>query len=61
MRHYDHTVNVLWVMEHFNAAGKYLEAVKSLPKQLEEVIGRNTCTHNIKEEFFSQTCGQMRN
>jgi len=24
MRHYDHTVNVLWVMAHFNAAAKYL-------------------------------------
>lgn len=24
MRHYDHTVNVLWVMAHYNAAGKYL-------------------------------------
>jgi tryptophan 2,3-dioxygenase len=28
MRHYDHTVNVLWVMEHFNAAGKYLDSGK---------------------------------
>jgi len=28
MRHYDHTVNVLWVMEHFNAARKYLESGK---------------------------------
>jgi tryptophan 2,3-dioxygenase len=24
MRHYDHTVNVTWVMAHYNAAGKYL-------------------------------------
>lgn len=24
MRHYDHTVNVKWVMEHYHAAGKYL-------------------------------------
>jgi tryptophan 2,3-dioxygenase len=24
MRHYDHTVNVKWVMAHYNAAGKYL-------------------------------------
>jgi tryptophan 2,3-dioxygenase len=24
MRHYDHTVNVSWVMAHYNAAGKYL-------------------------------------
>ncbi len=26
MRHYDHTVNVLWVMAHFNAAAKYLDS-----------------------------------
>lgn len=24
MRHYDHTVNVTWVMAHYHAAGKYL-------------------------------------
>ncbi|MBL4592455.1 MAG: tryptophan 2,3-dioxygenase [Flavobacteriales bacterium] len=28
MRHYDHTVNVLWVMDHLNAAKKYLESGK---------------------------------
>ncbi len=26
MRHYDHTVNVLWVMAHFDAAAKYLDS-----------------------------------
>ena len=26
MRHYDHTVNVLWVIEHYNAAKKYLDS-----------------------------------
>lgn len=26
MRHYDHTVNVKWVMHHLNAARKYLES-----------------------------------
>lgn len=26
MRHYDHTVNVLWVMAHFKAAAKYLNS-----------------------------------
>jgi len=26
MRHYDHTVNVLWVMAHYHAAQKYLSA-----------------------------------
>jgi tryptophan 2,3-dioxygenase len=25
MRHYDYTVNIKWVMAHYNAAGKYLE------------------------------------
>ena len=25
MRHYDHTVNVQWVMAHYNAASKYLQ------------------------------------
>lgn len=28
MRHYDHTVNVKWVMHHFHAAEKYLESGK---------------------------------
>ncbi|PCJ23674.1 MAG: tryptophan 2,3-dioxygenase [Flavobacteriales bacterium] len=28
MRHYDHTVNVLWVMAHLNAAAKYLNSGK---------------------------------
>ena len=26
MRHYDHTVNVLWVMAHYDAAAKYLDS-----------------------------------
>lgn len=26
MRHYDHTVNVMWVMSHYAAAGKYLDS-----------------------------------
>jgi tryptophan 2,3-dioxygenase len=30
MRHYDHTVNVLWVMAHLNAAGKYLNSGKTV-------------------------------
>jgi tryptophan 2,3-dioxygenase len=28
MRHYDHTVNITWVMGHLNAARKYLESGK---------------------------------
>ena len=26
MRHYDHTVNIDWVMHHYHAAGKYLDS-----------------------------------
>jgi tryptophan 2,3-dioxygenase len=26
MRHYDHTVNIDWVMHHYNAAAKYLDS-----------------------------------
>ena len=26
MRHYDHTVNIRWVMNHYTAAGKYLDS-----------------------------------
>lgn len=29
MRHYDHTVNVTWVMAHYNAAGKYLGSAEA--------------------------------
>jgi tryptophan 2,3-dioxygenase len=36
MRHYDHTVNVRWVMAHYHAAGKYLE---SGPKKVEATGG----------------------
>lgn len=32
MRHYDHTVNVRWVMAHYNAAGKYLNSGKEKAK-----------------------------
>lgn len=36
MRHYDYTVNVSWVMAHYNAAAKYLE---SGPKKAEATGG----------------------
>ena len=26
MRHYDHTVNINWVMHHYHAAAKYLDS-----------------------------------
>ena len=36
MRHYDHTVNVRWVMAHYNAAGKYLVSESG---EVEEATG----------------------
>ena len=38
MRHYDYTVNVKWVMAHYNAAGKYLGGSD---KELEATGGSN--------------------
>ena len=38
MRHYDYTVNVKWVMAHYNAAGKYLGGGE---KDLEATGGSN--------------------
>jgi len=32
MRHYDHTVNINWVMHHYNAAAKYLDSGKGNPE-----------------------------
>lgn len=37
MRHYDHTMNVRWVMAHYNAASKYL--VDSTTGEVEEATG----------------------
>lgn len=36
MRHFDHTVNVKWVMAHYNAAGKYLVSASG---KVEEATG----------------------
>jgi len=61
MRHYDYTVNVKWVMAHYNAAGKYLGGKE---KDLEATGGSswvNTCIQNIKKEFFILICGVKRN
>jgi tryptophan 2,3-dioxygenase len=32
MRHFDHTVNVKWVMEHYNTASKYLDGAQKKEK-----------------------------
>jgi tryptophan 2,3-dioxygenase len=53
MRHYDHTVNITWVMQHLNAK-KYIE---QSGKGDGEATGgsdwKNTCIQNIRGEFFS--------
>ena len=32
MRHYDHTVNVKWVMQHFHTASLYLDGANKVEK-----------------------------
>jgi len=51
MRHYDYTVNVKWVMAHYNAAGKYLGRKSKDLKQQEDLVGVNTCIQNTKDEY----------
>jgi hypothetical protein len=52
MRHFDHTVNITWVMQHLNVAIKYIEhSGKGTGERPEEVIGKNTCTLPAKDIF----------
>ena len=53
LRHYDHTVNVKWVMEHYNTASHYLESGKKKKKLPAEAIGKNTCIQNTNVGCFS--------
>ena len=39
MRHYDHTVNITWVMAHYNAANHYISGDKSSGKEIEATGG----------------------
>ena len=41
MRHYDHTVNITWVMAHYNAANHYISGDKSSGKEIEATGGRD--------------------
>jgi hypothetical protein len=59
MRHFDHTVNITWVMQHLNVAIKYIG--KGTGERPEEVIGKNTCTLNTSEGYFFQSYGALRN
>ena len=54
MRHFDHTVNVKWVMEHFNTASKYLDGAQKEEKATGGVTGKNICILSIKKEHFFQ-------
>ena len=60
MRHYDYTVNVKWVLAHYNAAGKYLGGGD---KDIEATGGSgvNTCIRNTNEESFSHIYGTKMN
>jgi tryptophan 2,3-dioxygenase len=51
MRHFDHTVNITWVMQHLNVAIKYIE---HSGKALEATGGsdwKNTCKIPAKDIF----------
>jgi tryptophan 2,3-dioxygenase len=52
MRHYDHTVNITWVMQHLNTAKKYIEQSKG---DGEATGGSDWKIHasKISEENFS--------
>jgi len=39
MRHYDYTVNITWVMAHYNAANHYISGDKSSGKEIEATGG----------------------
>ena len=39
MRHYDHTVNITWVMAHYNAANHYISGDNSSGKEIEATGG----------------------
>jgi tryptophan 2,3-dioxygenase len=56
--HFDHTVNITWVMQHLNVAIKYIEhGRRGWESRPEEVIGKNTCTLNTSEGYFFQSYG----
>jgi tryptophan 2,3-dioxygenase len=40
MRHYDHMVNITWVMGHLNAARKYIDSGQGTGEATEEAIGK---------------------
>jgi tryptophan 2,3-dioxygenase len=61
MRHFDHTVNITWVMQHLNVAIKYIEhSGKVAGERPEEVIGKNMHP-NTSEGYFFQSYGALRN
>jgi len=41
MRHFDYTVNITWVMAHYNAANHYISGDKSSEKEIEATGGSN--------------------
>jgi tryptophan 2,3-dioxygenase len=54
MRHFDHTVNITWVMQHLNVAIKYIDKAERYWRRPEEVIGKNTCTQIPAKDIFPE-------
>jgi tryptophan 2,3-dioxygenase len=55
MRHFDHTVNITWVMQHLNVAIKYIEhSGRVLERRPEEVIGKNMHPKYQRRIFFPE-------
>ena len=61
MRHYDKTVNITWVMAHYNAAVKYIESGHGSGEATGGSDWKNTCCQNTKDVFSSQNYGQKKN
>jgi tryptophan 2,3-dioxygenase len=55
MRHFDHTVNITWVMQHLNVAIKYIEqSGKGTGEAPEEVIEKIHAPKIPAKDIFSE-------
>lgn len=51
MRHYDHTVNITWVMAHYNAAKHYIEGAKTQSGEEIEATGGSDWTKYMHPKY----------
>jgi tryptophan 2,3-dioxygenase len=51
MRHYDHTVNITWVMAHYNAAKYYIEGAKTQSGEEIEATGGSDWTKYMHPKY----------